>query len=54
MENDNNDVDDGSNVEQNEVRIGDNPSVVADQYLGEEKLRELIPEEENVFDNDLP
>ena len=52
MENDNGDVDD--NVEQEEFRIGDDLGAVLDQYLGGEELQELILQEGNTFDNDLP
>ena len=33
---------------------GDYPSAVLDQYLGGEKLKELILEEGNISNNDLP
>ena len=41
-------------IEQDEFCIGDDPSVVLDQYLGREELKKLILEEGNIFDNDLP
>ena len=47
MKNDNND-------EQDEFCIRDDPRVVLDQYLDGEELKELILEEENVLNNDLP
>jgi hypothetical protein len=34
--------------------IGDNLCIVLDQYLSKEELEELILEEGNVCDNDLP
>jgi hypothetical protein len=52
MENDNSDVDD-DNVQQDKFRIGDDPRIILDQYLGGEEFEELILEEGNVFDNDL-
>ena len=41
-------------IEQDEFCIRDDPGVVSDQYLGGEELEELILEEGNIFDNDLP
>ena len=35
-------------------RIGDNPNAILDQYLGGEELDDMILDEGNVFDNDLP
>jgi hypothetical protein len=34
--------------------LGDDPSVILDQYLDGEELEELFMEEEYIFDNDLP
>lgn len=51
--NDDNDVVD-NNVEQDKFRIGHDTSTILDQYIGREELEELILEEENVFNNDLP
>ena len=45
---------DHNDVEQNEICIGDDPSIVLDQYLCGEELEELVLEEGDVFDNDLP
>jgi hypothetical protein len=45
---------DDGDVEQDKFRIGDDTSTMLDQYMGGEELEELILEEENVFDNDLP
>ena len=53
MENDDSDIDDDSDVEQNEFCIGVDPCVVLDQYLGGEELTKLILEGGNVFENDL-
>jgi hypothetical protein len=33
---------------------GDDPGAVLDQYLGGEELEELIMEDGNIFDSDLP
>ena len=41
-------------VEQDEFCIRDDPSAVLDQQLGGEELEELILEEGNGFNNDLP
>ena len=48
MENDNGDV------EQKEFGIRDIPSAILDQYLGGDEFEEVIPEEGNVFNNNLP
>ena len=37
-----------------DLALGDNPGTILDQYLSREELEELILEEGNVFDNDLP
>jgi hypothetical protein len=41
-------------IEKDEFCIRDNPSVRLDQYLCGEQLKELILEEENICNNDLP
>jgi hypothetical protein len=43
-----------NNNEQDEFRIRDDPCVVLDQHLDGEELKELILEEENALNNDLP
>ena len=43
-----------TDVEQDEFHIRDDLGVVLNQYLGRKDLKELIMEEGNVFDNDLP
>ena len=37
-----------------DLALGDDPSVVLDQYLDGEELEELTMEARNVIDNDLP
>ena len=43
-----------NDIEQDEFCIQDDPCAVSDKYLCGEELEELILEEENVFDIDLP
>ena len=45
---------DDNDFEQDIFCIGEDPSAILDQSLGGEELKELILEEGNVFDNDLP
>ena len=41
-------------VERDEFRIRDNGGTILDEYLGKEEFEELILEEKNDFNNDLP
>ena len=41
-------------VEQDEFFIRDDGGTILDEYLGGEEFEELILEEKNDFDNDLP
>jgi hypothetical protein len=43
-----------TDIKHDGFRIGDDLGAVLDQYLGKEHLKELIMEEGNVFNNDLP
>ena len=53
MENDDGDFDD-DDVKQGKFCIGNNPSAILDPNLDREELKELILEEENIFDKKLP